>query len=123
MKTYIKSLVATLLLVATIITTYIPTVVVTTAATQTYSKTSNSGERDEVCTSLEGTGAINYYKGNNAYDTLSNKSRQEVFNALQSLMRSTHSYTSSYNECHYKANLTDCENNDTSKLSLIYTSF
>ena len=123
MKTYIKSLVAALLCVATIITTYVPTVVVSTAAAQTYSKSSNSGERNEVCTSLDGTGAINYYKGSNEYDTLSNKSRQEVFNALQSLMRSTHSYISSYNDCHYKANITDCENNDTSKLSLIYTSY
>ena len=121
MRKYIKNAVAALLSAVIILTTYIPSFAVESRA-KTYSKSSNSGQRDEVCTSLEGTGAMSYYTGTNAYETLSNKSSQEVYNALRALMRDV-KYTSSYDDCHYKANITDCENNNTNKLSLIYTSY
>ena len=121
MKRYIKSGVAAVLAIAIIITAYIPVIAVDSRAAS-YSTSSNSGQRDEVCTELS-TGAVNYYKGNNTYEVLSNKSSTEIKSALSSLMRSTHSYISSYDDCHYKANITDCENNNTGKLSLIYTSY
>ena len=121
MKRYLKSSIAALLVVVIFVATYVPVIAV--GQPSSYSSSSNSGQRDVVCTTLNGTNASNYYKGNNTYDTLSNKTSTEIFNSLRSLMRSTHSYNSSYDDCHYKANLTDCENNNTSKLSLIYTSY
>ncbi len=87
-----------------------------------YSSQYNSGERDVIATTLNGTSADSYYTGSNEYDVLSNKSATEIKNALASLMKSTHSYQSSYNDCHYKADRTDCENED-GRVSLIYTSY
>ena len=87
-----------------------------------YSSEYNSGQRDVVATTLNGTSADAYYSGSNEYDVLSQKSSTEIQKALSSLMKSTHSYTSSYNDCHYKANRTDCENED-GRVSLIYTGY
>ena len=87
-----------------------------------YSSQYNSGQRDVVATTLNGTSASSYYTGSNVYDVLSEKSSTEIKNALASLMKSTHSYQSSYNDCHYKADRTDCENED-KKVSLIYTGY
>ena len=92
------------------------------AATETYSKTSNSGERDEICLSLDGTSADSYYTGSYTYDNLEDMSSSALKSALHSLMTTTHKKTSSYDDCHYKADKTDCENNN-GKVSLIYTSY
>lgn len=90
-----------------------------------YSSQYNSGQRDVVATTLNGTSADAYYNGSYEYDVLSQKSETEIKNALATLMTSTHSYKSTYDDCHYKANRTDCENEQGSsnKLSLIYTSY
>ncbi len=90
-----------------------------------YSSQYNSGQRDVVATTLNGTSADAYYNGNNEYDVLSEKSANEIKNALATLMKSTHTYISSYDDCHYKAHRTDCENEtgSSNKLSLIYTSY
>ena len=125
MRRNIKSIVALLLSVVMMVTTLLPVVAVeqsSTYATTTYSKESNSGTRDEVCTSLDGTSASSYYPSTYSYDALSQKSSSEIKSALKSLMTSTHKYTSSYNDCHYKADQTDCENNN-GKVTLIYTSY
>lgn len=87
-----------------------------------YSSQYNSGERDVVATTLNGTSADAYYNGSNEYDVLSTKGQTEIKNALKTLMTNTHTYISSYNDCHYKADRTDCENEDGS-VSLIYTSY
>lgn len=87
-----------------------------------YSSQYNSGQRDVVATTLSGTSADAYYSGSYEYDVLSEKSSTEIKNALSTLMKSTHSYISSYDDCHYKANRTDCQNEDGS-VSLIYTSY
>ena len=92
------------------------------SAPTTYSTTANSGTRDVVCTTLNGTSAANYYR-NHDYDDLSEMSSTAVFNSLQALMRSTHTYISSYDDCHYKANKTDCTNGSGNNVSLIYTSY
>ena len=107
---------------------YVPGSVVVLAAGDlqyNYSSQYNSGKRDQVATTLNGTSADDYYDGSYEYDVLSTQSATAIFNALQSLMRSTHTYTSSYNDCHYKANQTDCEleQGKNNKLSLIYTSY
>ena len=87
-----------------------------------YSSQYNSGQRDVVATTLNGTSADAYYNGSYEYDVLSEKSANEIKNALATLMKSTHSYTSSYDDCHYKANRTDCEN-ENGRVTLIYTSY
>ncbi len=120
MKRYTKSLVAVLLSIFLIIGSILPIL----AATQpsSYSKNYNSGQRDVICTSLNGTSAPSYYTGNYTYDNLSTLSESSLYSSLQTLMRSTHKYISSYDDCHYKANRTDCQNGDES-VSLIYTSY
>ena len=119
MNKTMKRITAFLLLVVLVISTSLPTFAA--GEPTTYSKDSNSGQRDVVCTTLNGTSAANYYKNYN-YDDLSKQSANQLFNSLQTLMRSTHKNTSSYNDCHYKANKTDCENEDGS-VSLIYTGY
>ncbi len=119
MKRYIKSSVAFLLTLVILLTTYLPTVA---ASTPTYSASSNSGERDEVCVTLDGTGADSYYTGSYSYANLTAQTSSELFTSLRTLMRETHTYISSYDDCHYKANQTDCENNN-GKVSLIYTGY
>ena len=101
------------------------------AATQPskYSSQYNSGTRDVVATTLDGTSADAYYTGSNEYEVLSQQSASAIFTALQNLMRKQ-KYTADYDDCHDYANRTDCENgngNGSSKntqyLSLIYTSY
>ena len=87
----------------------------------TYSVEYNSGSRNVVCTSLDGTSASTYYQ-NYDFDELSAMSSNALFSSLQTLMRNTHTYTSSYDDCHYKADKTDCTNGS-GNVSLIYTSY
>ncbi len=133
MKNTIKLLTLLLLLVMLLQSTVLPALALTpldasvdyyAAAAQPskYSSQYNSGQRDVVATTLNGTSADSYYSGNYEYDVLSEKSATEIKNALATLMKSTHSRTSSYDDCHYKANRTDCENED-GRVSLIYTSY
>lgn len=133
MKTHLKLLALFLMLLmlvqSTVVTAFafVPVDVDTeiyqaAAQPSKYSSQYNSGQRDVIATTLSGTSADAYYSGSNEYDVLSTKSANEIKNTLASLMKSTHSYTSSYNDCHYKADRTDCENED-GRVSLIYTSY
>ena len=90
-----------------------------------YSKEYNSGDRDVICTTLDGTSASSYYTGSYTYENLSSLSESALKTSLSTLMKSTHKNITSYDDCHYKANRTDCENENGSskKLSLIYTSY
>ena len=106
MKRYIKSSVAFLLTLIILLTSYLPTIA---ASTPTYSTSSNSGERDEVCVTLDGTGAGSYYTGSYSYANLTAQTSSQLFTSLRTLMRSTHKYVSSYNDCHNYADQTDCE--------------
>ena len=117
-----KRISAALLLVFALIITALPFSTPASAATLVYSKESNSGTRDVVCITLEGTGASKYYTGNYTYDKFDDLSEDALFDALQELMTETHTYLSTYNDCHYKADLTDCEENN-GKVTLIYTSY
>ena len=87
-----------------------------------YSSQYNSGQRDVIATTLNGTSASSYYTGSYTYAALSSLSSTALQSSLKTLMTSTHSYTSSYNDCHYKADRTDCENED-GRVSLIYTGY
>lgn len=128
MKKYIRSAVASLLVLVIVLTTYLPTFAVSKDSNSQptkYSTQYNSGERDVVATTLNGTSALKYYGDNYNYDKLSSMSSTELKNSLHTLMTNTHTYKSTYDDCHYKANRTDCENEEGSnnKLSLIYTSY
>ena len=104
-----------------IIISAIPQVTVSAAPT-TYSKSSNSGKRGEVCTSLSGTSASSYYTGSNEYDALSDESPSVILSSLRTLLKTTHKKTTSYSECQSYAEETDCERNGT-KLVTLYTSY
>ena len=86
-----------------------------------YSDTYNSGTRDVVCTTLNGTGAADYYTGSYTYDTLSTQSASSLLQSLHTLMSDNHK-TSSYDDCRDYANRTDCQNED-GKVVLLYTSY
>ena len=92
------------------------------ASTITYSSTSNSGTRNEVCTTLDGTSASSYYTSSYTFDNLSEQSSSQLLQSLRTLMTSTHRKISSYSNCKDYANKTDCENND-GRVVLLYTSY
>ncbi len=87
----------------------------------TYSDTQNSGFRDEICVSLEGTSAGAYYSGDNSYEKLSALNDAELLASLRRLMTTTHKYRTSYAESRDLATRTDCEGGD-GKIVLLYTS-
>ena len=92
------------------------------AAPITYSTSSNSGTRDEICTSLDGTNASSYYTSSYTFDTLSQQGSNQLLQSLRTLMTSTHKKIASYSDCKSYANKTDCENNN-GKVLLLYTSY
>ena len=120
MKKYIKNTVAALLAVVILITTYIPVFAV--GQPSSYSTYSNSGERDVVCTTLDGTSADDYYTGSYTYDNLSAQSSTQLFTSLRTLMSSTHRKVTSYSECRDFATRTDSENGG-NNIVMIYTSY
>ena len=97
--------------------------VVVTAAPDTYSSESNSGKRDELCTSLDGTGAEAYYTGSYAYESLITLSPGALQSSLRTLMTSTHTRITSYNDCRDLVFYVDCENNDTTHATTLYTDY
>ena len=96
-----------------------------------YSKEYNSGKRDEICTTLNGTSADDYYTGSYTYDLLVDLSASALQSALHTLMAQTHTTITSYNDCRDLAIKTDCELEankgvtDTTKQTvvLLYTSY
>lgn len=87
----------------------------------TYSDAQNTGVRDEICVSLEGTGAAAYYSGGNSYEKLSSLTDAELLAALRGLMTETHTYKTSYSEARDLATKTDSEGGN-GKIVLLYTS-
>lgn len=120
MKNIFKSIVAFVLTLTLVLLTVVPVFAATEPTS--YSDSYNSGQRGVVCTSLEGTGAKDYYTASYTYDRLAELSESELISTLKGLMKSTHTYISSYDDCHYKADRTDCENGD-GRVLLIYTSY
>ena len=92
MRKYLKSTVAALLAIIIILSSYVPVIAV--GQPTSYSQSYNSGQRDVVCTTLDGTSADYYYNGIYEYDVLSQKSSTEILDSLRTLMRSTHTYVS-----------------------------
>ena len=125
MKKSFKGVLSLFLIIALIASLFTFATSAATSGTLVYSKEYNSGERGVVCTTLDGTSASSYYTGSYTYENLSELSSSALKSSLTTLMKSTHSYISSYDDCHYEANRTDCENEtgDSNKLLLIYTSY
>ena len=115
-----KSFLAAVLLIAFVISTCVPSVAA--GQVSSYSKKTNSGERDVICTTLNGTSASDYYTASYTYDRLSELSSSSLLTSLRSLLKSTHKRTTSYTDCKNYAEETDCENNGT-KLVTLYTSY
>ena len=121
MKNLKRSIISILVMLLLVVSAFIPSFAAETSEPASYSSSSNSGQRDVVCTTLDGTSAEAYYTGYE-YDTLSNLSQDELKAELDELMTETHDYISSYDDCHYKADRTDCENGE-GNVILIYTSY
>ena len=119
LKSRILSLI--LILVLLVSTLVIPTSAAGTQPSK-YSSSKNSGQRDVVCTTLNGTSASSYYTGSYTYDSLSQLSSSALQSQLKTLMTQTHKKISTYNDCHYEADKTDCQNED-GTVVLIYTSY
>ena len=120
----VKKVLALLLVLFMIVQASPVTLVVSATGGQPskYSDEYNSGQRDIVATTLNGTGADAYYNGSYEYDALSKQSSSSILSALKTLMKSTHKKISSYNNCRDMADQTDCENEDR-RVSLIYTQY
>ena len=88
-----------------------------------YSSSANSGKRHEICTTLNGTSADEYYTGSYTFDQLSEMDSDQLLSSLRTLMTSTHTYNSTYTDCKNKACKTDCENGDGKTVILFYTSY
>ena len=78
MKKYTKSIIALLLAFILIVSSALPIFAVDKDASNqplVYSKKYNSGDRDTVCTTLDGTSALKYYTDNGySYDALYGRS-------------------------------------------------
>lgn len=88
-----------------------------------YSQSANSGDRDEVCTTLAGTTVSTYYTGDYTYGNLSTLSGNDLLQALRTLMTSTHHTQTSYEQCRDLSVITDCENGDGVTINLLYSNY
>ena len=125
MRRFTKSAIALLLALILIISSATPIFAVSKDSSGQplqYSSDYNSGQRDVLCTTLDGTSASSYYTGSYTYENLMSLSSSALKSTLHTLMTSTHKYTSSYDDCRYEADRTDCEN-ENGKVSLLYTAF
>ena len=122
MKSLKRSVISLLVILLLVISSFIPSFAAEASQVTSYSTSYNSGQRDVICTTLDGTSADLYYTGDYTYDVLSELSASDLKSELHELMTGTHSYIASYDDCHYKADRTDCQNGDGS-VSLIYTSY
>ncbi len=114
-----KRISAMLLCICLILSLCIPV----NARQHSYSTSANSGVRHEICTTLDGTRADDYYTGTYTYENLSELSSSQLLSTLRTLLTSTHTHKASYNDCRDKAVKTDCENGDGVTVSLLYTSY
>ena len=125
MKTLNKRVLALLLAIILIISSATPIFAVSKDSSGQpikYSQTYNSGQRDVVCTTLSGTSAASYYTGSYSYSNLMSLSSDTLKTTLRTLMSSTHSKETSYDDCKNYSDNTDCENED-GRVSLLYTAY
>lgn len=97
--------------------------IVVSASPAEYATASNSGRRGEVCLSLDGTGADAYYTGSYTYDKLTALSPSGLKASLHDLMTDTHKTVTTYADCRDYVFRVDCEENDTTHATTLYTSY
>lgn len=124
MKILTKRILSLLLALALLLSVSLPVFSAEGRDYLVYSDSYNSGKRDDVCLTLLGTGAADYYtEGIYDSDTLAELSSEDLLNSLRSLMRDTHKTVTTYANCRDYAPKTDCQNADGTSVVLIYTSF
>ena len=93
MRKFTKSAIALLLSFILIISSATPIFAVSKDSSGQplqYSSEYNSGQRDVVCTTLDGTSASSYYTGSYTYENLMSLSSSALKSTLHTLMTSTH---------------------------------
>ncbi len=80
----------------------------------------NWGIRDQVATSISSDG-LAYYTGDYVFDELSTETSGTIESMLRTLMRSTHTNLSSYDNCRDYAKYTDCEGGNSTNLTTLYS--
>ena len=111
-----------LVLAILMVLSFVP-VLTTAALPSSYSQSSNSGTRGEVCTSLAGTSVSSYYTGSYAFESLTGQSGSSLKSSLHDLMTNTHKTVTSYADCRDYVFQVDCEKNDTSHATTLYTNY
>ena len=114
---------AVFLTIVMLLTMIAPAMAAEPALQHNYSSAANSGIRHEVCTTLAGTTVGTYYTGNYSFDKLAAQSGDALLKSLRTLMSTTHTYQTSYDECRDLSVKTDCENADGTTINLTYTSY
>ena len=114
---------AVFLTIVMLLTMIAPAMAAEPALQHNYSSEANSGIRHEVCTTLAGTTVGTYYTGNYSFDKLATQSGDALLKSLRTLMSTTHTYQTSYDECRDLSVKTDCENADGTTINLTYTSY
>ena len=116
MKNFTKSLLALLMVVS-----ILASMCFSTSAAAKNTNSLNQGTRHVVCDELS-SAANSYYSSTYDYEKLSNLSSSQLKETLKTLMTSTHTNIATYDDCHYKADQTDCENGN-GKVVLLYTDY
>ena len=123
MRKFIKSTIASLLIILIVLSTSLP-VFSATEKSPAIKESSlvNTGVRDVVCTTLDDD-ALDYYGSEYSYEVLSTMSKNTLLLELRELMTETHTNYAKYNDCRYKANQTDSEGGDSTTVSFIYSGY
>ncbi|MGN1308027.1 MAG: endonuclease [Faecousia sp.] len=117
MKRTMKRLVSTLLIFAIVFSLLASFSLTAGAATYTY----NTGKRGTVCTSLSSKASA-YYTGSYTYSTLAAQSASTLKANLKTLMTSTQTKVTSYNEIRTLTCYSDANAGSSSQITLLYTS-
>lgn len=117
MKTAMKRMLSLILVLAMAFSLIATFSIFANAATYTY----NTGKRGTVCTSLSSK-AQAYYTGNYTFATLSKQTSSTLKSNLKTLMTSTQTKVTSYNELRTLSAYSDSTAGSTSKMTLLYSS-
>lgn len=87
-----------------------------------YATHANSGTQDEICTTLNGTGAAKYYAGEYSYQQLSQLTGENLLYTLRRLMGNTHTTKLEYDvDLYHLLIQTDCQKENTANVTLFFT--
>ena len=121
MKRFLKSTIASLLVIVIILTTGLPVFSASSKGIKSSSLV-NTGVRDVICTTLSDD-VLDYYGTEYSYEVLSELDDDALLLELRELMSTTHTNYSNYDNCHYIVNQTDCVGGDSTIVSYIYSAY